>query len=332
MSNQRLSSWLGILILLLIILVLPLFVQNVYYLGTLVIIGIKTIVVVGLCLLMGYTGQVSLGHAAFFGLGAYLTGVLTSTYSLAPWLVIVLAALVTGMLAYLLGIPTLRLREHYLALATLGLGLIIYFIFNEMTGITGGPSGLTGIPYFKLGSFVFYSEKSMYYLVWAVTLLAIVLASNILQSRVGRAWRAIHSSEIAAESVGIDTARYKVRVFVLSAVYASIAGSLYAHYATFISPGTFGFQASVEFVLMAVMGGLASVWGPLAGVTAVVLLAEFLRNAFHGGSEYEIIIFGLILVVVMIFLPEGLTAGLRNIWERKKYLNNFSLNKLNKTI
>lgn len=309
----------------LFIFVLPFIITNNYYLSVLVIIGIHTTVVVGLCLLMGYAGQISLGHAAFYGLGAYVSGILTSTYGISPWVAIAVGAVCTGIIAYVIGIPIFRLKEHYLALATLGLGMIIHVIFVEEVELTGGPSGLSkGIPYLSLGNFVFNTDFRYYFLVWVVAMIAIILANNVVHSRIGRALRSIHGSEFAAQSLGVDTEKFKLQVFALSAVYASVAGSLYAHYITFISPNPFGMMTSIQFMVMAVVGGLSSIWGPIFGVTAITVLTEtlkaFLQQFFpQAGGEYEIVVFGIILVLIMIFLPEGLTSGLRNTYESWRY-------------
>jgi len=309
----------------LLIFALPFIITNNYYLSVLVIIGIHTTVVVGLCLLMGYAGQISLGHAAFYGLGAYVSGILTSTYEVSPWIAIFVGAVGTGILAYVMGIPIFRLKEHYLALATLGLGLIIHVIFVEEVELTGGPSGLSnGIPYLSFGNFMLNNDFRYYFLVWTVALIAIILANNVVHSRIGRALRSIHGSEFAAKSLGVDTVKFKLQVFALSAVYASVAGSLYAHYITFISPSPFGMMTSIQFLVMAVVGGLSSIWGPIFGVTAITVLTEGLKSFMYqffplAGGEYEIIVFGIILVIIMIFLPEGLTSGLANTYESWRY-------------
>ncbi len=308
-----------------IIFILPFLITNNYYLSVLVIIGIYTTIVVGLCLLMGYAGQISLGHAAFYGMGAYASGILTATCHISPWLAILAGAAGTGVVAYVIGIPIFRLKEHYLALATLGLGLIVHVVLMEEVGLTGGPSGLTEeIPYLSIGSLVLNTDFKYYFLVWVVALLAIILANNVVHSRIGRALRSIHGSEFAAQSLGVDTGRYKLQVFALSAVYASIAGSLYAHYITFISPSPFGLMTSIQFMVMAVVGGLSSIWGPILGVTAITVLAEGLKYIVprlipQAGGEYEIVVYGLILVIIMIFLPEGLTSSLVNLYERWRY-------------
>jgi len=299
---------------------LPLVNDSSYVLSTLIFIGIYSIVTISLCLLMGYAGQISLGHAAFYGMGAYGSAILTVKFGLNPWLALLAAAAFTALVAWAIGIPTLKLKEHYLALATLGFGVIVYIIFTQETEWTGGPSGLNGIPYLSVGNLTFNNDFNYYYLVWIVVLFTIYLATNIVNSRIGRALRAIHGSEIAAEAMGVNTAAYKVQIFVLSAVFASIAGSLYSHYITMINPSPFGFKMSIEFVLMAVVGGIASIWGPLVGVSVVIYLTQLLRDYIplivpSAGGEVEIVAFGLILAAIMIFMPEGLFRGLVDRWD-----------------
>ena len=275
-----------------------------YLLNVLVFVGINTMLAVALNLVLGYAGQISLGHAAFFGLGAYLSGVLTATYGLNPWLVMPLAALAVGGLAFLIGFPILKLKGHYLAMATLGFGIIVYIVFNETVDLTGGPSGLTGIPNLKIGSLVFDTDLRNYYLIWAFVLGVILLAQNLVNSRVGRALRAIHDSEVAARVMGVNVRLLKVQVFALSALISSLAGSLYAHTMTFLAPASFGFHFSVELLTMVVIGGLGSVYGSLLGAALLTLLPELLRTF----QDYDIIVYGLILILVTMFLPGGLAS------------------------
>lgn len=322
-NTKRWSRIYGPVLFGLAVFLLPLVMHNNYYLGTLITIGIYTIIVIGLCLLMGYAGQVSLGHAAFYGLGAYGSAIFTVKYGLAPWPAMLLALLLTCLVAYGIGRVAFRLREYYLALATLAFGIIIFIIFNEQVNVTGGPSGMGGIPYIGFLGYEIKTDRGYYYLVWSFVLVAILLAQNIVHSRIGRALRSIHGSEVAAESLGVRAFQYKLQIFVISAGFASVAGSLYAHYITFISPSVFGFKASIDFVLMAVIGGLASVWGPLFGVTAVILLGEFLRHFMPhiiagAGGEYEMIFFGLVLVLIVIFMPQGLICWLTDLFKNKK--------------
>lgn len=292
---------------------LPLLIKSNYLLGILIIIGLYAIIVIGLGILMGYAGQVSFGHAAFFGIGGYTVAVLTTACHWPSIAALIAALILPGLVAAIIGGPTLKLKELYLALATLAFGILVHILFNELKGITGGPSGLTGIPYFTVGGLVFDRDIKFYYLVWSAVLLVSLGVNNLIHSRVGRAMRAVRESEHASESVGIDTAALKLQAFVFSAVLAGLAGGLYAFYVTFISPSPFGFHTSVQFVLMAVVGGLGTFWGPLLGAGLVVALGEVLRWAAplvipDAGGEYQIIFFGAILMLVMIVKPGGLGA------------------------
>jgi branched-chain amino acid transport system permease protein len=277
-----------------------------------VFVGIHTMLAIGLNLLLGYAGQISLGHAGFFGMGAYLSGILTSTYGWNPWLAMPLAAFFVGGLAFLIGFPILKLKGHYLAMATLGLGIIIYIVFNETIDLTGGPSGLSGIPNLSIGAFTFDSDVKNYYLIWTVTLATILLTLNLVNSRIGRALRAVHDSEIAARVVGVNARLLKVQIFALSAVISSVAGSLYAHTMTFISPASFGFNFSIELLTMVVIGGLGSIYGSFLGAALLTLLPEFLRAA----QDYDIIIYGGLLIVMVMFMPGGLVRGIPDLFRR----------------
>ncbi len=301
----------------------PLVTASQYHLSVGIFIGIHAVVTIGLCLLMGYAGQISLGQAAFYGLGAYISGVLTTKFGVDPWLAMAAAMVLTGALAYAFGVPILKLRGHYLAMATLAFGIIVYLAFVELKDLTGGPSGLPGVPRLRVAGFVFDSDRKFFYLTWAVVIGVVLLSLNVVNSRVGRALRSIHGSEVAAETLGVNASRYKVKVFTLSAVYAGLAGSLYAHYLTFVSPPPFGFIASVEFVVMAAVGGLASVWGAPFGAAAVTLLAEVIRDLMprvlaYASGEHEVIAYGLLLILIMIFVPEGLTVGTLRLLRRAR--------------
>lgn len=305
----------AVLLILFFIILYPFLFPSSYHRGIMIIIGLKAIVAIGLCLLMGFAGQISLGHAAFFGLGAYVTAILSVRTGLPPFFAMILAAVVTALVAYVVGIPTLKLKGHYLALSTLGFGIIIYMLIMENYRLTGGPSGLTGIPNLNIFGFTFRSSLSYYVLVWTLLFIIVIITHNIIHSRIGRALRSLHGSELAAETLGVNTAAFKVQVFVLSAVYASLAGSIYAFYMNFLSPSTFNFFASVEFILIGVLGGIASIWGPLFGSGLLMFLREFLRTNIPllipgAGGEVEIVVYGFILVIIMIFMPEGLISGI----------------------
>lgn len=304
---------------LLVIALFPLIVTNNYHRMVLIFIAIYTILAVGLNLLMGYAGQVSLGHAAFFGIGAYTSAVMTTQTHLSPWLAIIVGIIISAIIALLVGIPCLRLKGHYLAMATMGFGWIVYIVIDNWESVTKGSSGVTNIPNLAIGSLVFSSDLSRFYLVWVIVILILLISANLIQSRVGRALRALHRSENAAAALGVNIAGYKVAIFVLSAAYASLAGSLYAHTVNYISPAPFGFIGSVEIVVMVVVGGMASIWGAVIGAGSITLLVEWLRGLGQVNprfQEFEIIVHGAILILVMIFMPGGLTCGIRDAFLR----------------
>jgi branched-chain amino acid transport system permease protein len=306
-------SYLAIAVLLVFLILLPFNWFLGQYTTLAIFIGIYTILTVGLCLLMGYTGQVSLGQAAFFGMGAYISAILSKTYGVDPWLAMLIAAVMTGVFAYIIGYPIFKLKGNYLAMATLGLGLIMWILFKQLSQFTGGPDGMSGIPYLSIGGFVFDSSFRRYFLVWFFCLAVLFISQNIVRSRVGRALRAIHGSEDAAESIGINVSQFKVKILVLSAVYASIAGSLFVHHLRFVSPQPFDFLASVVVVTMAVIGGLASIWGAIFGAATVRILSDEILLSF---GKWDIAIYGLLLVLIMIFMPEGLFVKLKEVFER----------------
>lgn len=304
----------SLLIYTLIIFAIPAILQNNYHLMVLNVAALNIVVVIGLNLLMGYAGQISLGHAAFYGLGAYLSAIFTTTYSFPPWTTLIMAMAITGLVAYAIGIPTLKLEGHYLVMATLGFNVIIYIVMIQLDAVTGGPSGFAGIPRLRIGAFAFDSDLKTFYLLWTVSIGVLILSLNLIHSRVGRAMAALSHNEIAARCSGIDTETYKVKIFVISAVLASLAGSLYAHYMTFISPGTFSFFYSIQVVTMVLVGGMGSLWGSAFGAILLTLLPEVL----HAAKEYNVLIYGLILMIVLIFFPQGLFPGIMEVFTKKK--------------
>ncbi len=308
------ERWLVLLGVGLAVAVLPAAVTSGYVLSALVFIALNALCALGLSLVMGFAGQVSLGQAAFYAVGAYVSGILTAQHGWNPWLAMAAAVAAAVLLAVAVGLPIFRLSGLLLAMATLGFGVIVYYVLVNWAGVTGGPSGLGGIPPLVVAGIVFATDARMLWLTWAILLLALGLCGNLIDSRIGRALRAIHGSEAATAALGVDVARVKLAVFALAAGLTALAGSLYAHYVTFINPSPFGFAYSVELVVMVVLGGVASLWGAVLGAAVLVLLVEGLRAALpalalaHGAAEYEIVVFGLLLMLVMIFLPGGLTA------------------------
>lgn len=295
----------GLLLLALVLAVLPLVLPNAFYVDVAIRIALNAIVVIALNLLMGYTGQISIGHAGFYGLGAYASAALTTHFNWPPLAALAAGAAATGLLAWLMARPILKLKGHTLAMATLGLGIIISIVINNEGQWTGGPDGMS-VPPFTLAGMTVAGETSWYVVSAVLLLLMTWLALNLIDSPVGRALQAIHGSEIAARVAGVDTTRFKVRVFVLSAVVASIAGSISAHYIGFITPGMAGFFHSIELVTMVVVGGMASVFGSIIGAALLTILPQLLQT-FEG---WEVVVFGVILMATMIFMPKGLVPSI----------------------
>jgi branched-chain amino acid transport system permease protein len=301
--------------LLVVLVAVPLILGDRYLVRIFSLVGINVIMVTGLSLLFGYAGQISLGHAAFFGLGAYTSGFLTRAG--VPWIVALVAGVATASLGgLLLALPSLRLKGHYLAMATLGFGEIALFFFTEAEPVTGGSDGLRGIPPAAIGRLVLDTPVEKYLLVWLSAGLVLVLAANLVRLRPGRALRAIHGSELGAQACGIDTVRIKTQVFVLSAGLAGLAGVLYAHYIGFVSPSTFGLALSLVLVTMVALGGMGSLAGAVTGTVLLTLLpyADAIVPGLSRGTieflqDWESDIYGLVLILVMLFMPHGL-AGL----------------------
>lgn len=276
-----------------------------HYIEVMVFAGIFCMVCLGLSLLMGYAGQISMAQAAFFGIGAYSSGILTAHFHWNPWLAMPVGALLAALIAWMVGIPALRLKGHYLAMATLGFGVIVHIIFDEEVEWTGGPSGMVDIPGLSIAGWKISSEVQWYYLVWAVTLLLLLFSFHILHSRVGRALRAIHEEEVAAEAMGVPTSRYKVQIFVFAAVTAAIAGSFYTHYVTFLCPSSFNLMWSIRFVLMVMVGGMQSLWGAVLGTILMTFIGNEWLQVF---ADFEVLVYGAILLLVALFLPQGLVS------------------------
>ncbi len=282
----------------------PFFVRNEYYLSVLVFMGIYAIAAMGLSMFMGYAGQISLGHAGFFAIGGYTSAILTKMHHWHPLAAMGVGCVLAIAAALVIGIPSLRLRGHYLAMATLGFGEIIHITANAALGLTEGPSGFSGVPGMSVAGFLFKSELSKYILVWGIAAAVLAFSLNVINSRVGRALRSIHGDETAANAMGVNVALYKVKAFVYAAVLASIAGSLYVHHMRFVSPSGFTLNKSILFLIMITSGGIGSLWGAVIGAAIFTLLPEFLKFF----QDYDILVYGAVLMFMMMFLPEGLTG------------------------
>jgi branched-chain amino acid transport system permease protein len=307
-----------------------------YYLTQMIMAAYYCVVVLGLCLLMGYAGQISLGHAGFFAIGGYTTAVITTAnfadraaefpiaallrlglavrttdlyggelVYLSPWIALAGAVLISLLVSYLVGMPVLRLKGHYLAMATLGFGTIIYRIVLG-TAVFGEADGISDVPGFSVLPGVRISGASQarvenYYFAWGLVLVLVLLFLNLVRSRVGRALRSIHGNEEAANAMGVDTARLKLRIFVISAVCAAVGGFFLTHYNGGIGPSEAGAMKSVRYVAVVAVGGMASLWGALVWGTLLSFLS--LRGVF---GTFDDAVFGAILVIVMLFAPNGI--------------------------
>lgn len=284
--------------------------------------GILAIATLGLVLLAGFAGQISIGQAAFYGIGAYSSAILTTRAGIPPVGGVVVGAVLCGLAAYLVGSFIFRVRGHYLALATLAFGLMLGNIARQLE-ITGGASGIVDIPQLALGPLIITGDLRYYYLVAAVLLIVIVLARNLVNSTFGRSLRALGDSEIAAASSGVDLARHKRVVFVVAAVFASVAGSLYAHWVTFVDYHTLDLLLSIQLLIMATVGGLRTVWGAPVGAFLVLTLSQgaqelLPRLSSNVGGEFEIAVFGFALILVLLFLPSGVAGGLLGLLKRRR--------------
>lgn len=307
-----------------------------YYLTQLTMSAYYSLVVVGLCLLMGYAGQISIGHAGFFAIGGYISAFLTThdltpfkesgvvtfllkagllwaredlyggqLLTVQPWAACISAVLFTVIVAYLIGGPVLKLKGHYLAMATLGFGTIVYRVVIGTTAL-GAADGLSEIPPFRILPFLEVSGEMSkrvqnYYIAWGLVVLAVILSLNLIHSRIGRALRSIHGAEDAANAMGVNTAKYKLNTFVLSAVFASVAGVFLTHYNGGIGPSEASILKSVRYVAIVAVGGMANLWGSLVMGT----LLNFLSLRGYLGT-YDDAVFGGILILIMLFVPQGL--------------------------
>src|ERR1700759_360497 len=271
-------------------------------------IGLSALVAMGLVLLTGVGGLTSFGQAAFCGFGAYTTAVLTPTYGLSPWLTLPLSLLVSGIFAVGLGLITVRLSGHYLPLGTIAWGLGLFYLFSKLEFL-GRNDGISAIPPLAIGSLKMISPGTIYFAIWACVILCALLTMNLLDSRSGRAIRALRRGHIAAEAFGVHTPRAKLLVFIYAAVLAGPSGWLYAHCVRAANPTPFGAQAGIEYLFIAVVGGAGYVWGGVLGAAIVVILKELLQSylplIFHGEGQLETIVFGILLVALLQLAPSG---------------------------
>jgi len=301
-----------ILALLLMALLLPLLVRNAYYLRVIILSGIFMVLASSLNIVIGFTGMFSLGHAAFYGLGAYTSALLATRLGWPIWVGMPLAGLVAGLFGMLIGVATLRLRAIFLAFTTLGFGEIVRIVAINWTDFTGGPMGIKGIPIPRFFGQTF-NQRGYYYLILALVVLTVLACSRLRVSRIGRAWASIREDETAAASMGIYVFRYKILAFTVACFIAGVAGSFYAHFARFISADSFGSVESFSIITMIALGGTGSIVGPVLGAGVLIVFPELFRFL----TNYRMVIYGLILVLVIVLKPGGI-VGVRGIFEKPK--------------
>ena len=315
------------LVLIAVIIAIPL-VAGSYVVGVMCFIAIFGGLAVGMGLLLGQAGMFSLAHPTWFGLGGYVSGILAIRGIAPPWLGSIIGAVFVGLISYTIGAPLLRLRGYYLACATFGLLLIVQISLAQLGSLTGGHEGLMGIPPFSIGGFVLETDVHYYYLSWALCLACLWFLYNLMGSRMGRAIKSFSDSEVAAKSMGINVPGYKLKVFILTAVMASLTGSVYTCYLRFAEPGIFGFPLQVQLMTMVIIGGGKTIYGPLLGGFVVMWLKELIHMYLgevlpRMSAQVDALFFGVLIIVILIFMPGGLSGWM----DRLLYLGRRTLGK-----
>jgi branched-chain amino acid transport system permease protein len=312
------------------IIVLPIILRSPYVTSMMVFVALYGVLAIGMGLLMGQAGLFSLTQPTWFGLGAYVAGTLAVKGVLTPWIGIIMGAAFVALISYFIGVSVLRLRGLYLACATFGILVIAQIAFVQLGDITGGHSGLLGIPTLSIGDFVFRTDLHYYFLSWALCIGCLWFSSNVINSRVGRAIKSSRDSEVASKSLGVNIPKYRLQIFVLTSVMAALAGGIFCFYLRLIAPSCFGFALLVELMLMIVIGGIGNLWGLLLGSFVITWLTEFV-NMYLGKllpimtGEVEAIFFGILVILVLIFLPRGLAGWVEQLFHLgKKGYEHFS--------
>jgi len=298
---------------LVVLFIIPLIIRDQYYQHLMILTGLAIIATVSLNLVLA-TGQLSIAQAAFVGIGAYCSTLLVLKIGLTFWLAFPIAGAAAGGVGVLIGLPTLKMRGVYFAIATFAFGELVRMVFTNWVSLFGGVGGILNIPApnpipFFGGALYFQTKGSFYYLVLLVMLITILVNYRLLHSRIGMAFQAIEEAEALAEQSGIPVMKYKLLAFLISSIFTGLAGSLYAHYSHYIAPGFFSFWESVHFIIMAVIGGVGTVGGPVIGAVFLTLLPE----VFRATKEYEMVIYAIALITVVLFLPKGLMGLLKRV-------------------
>ena len=286
---------------------------NNYFILVLCLIGIYVLVVTGLDILYGFSGQVSLGQAAFFGIGAYASAIATTEWGLSVWISMVFAIVVGALIGVLLAWPSVKLVHHFLALATIAFGEIVRLYFLNSKSITGGFEGIGNIPAPSIGGFEFDSYSRFYYLILVVVIAAMVIKLNLRNSTWGRKLLAVRENSTAAEAFGVPLRSTRTLAFAISAAYAAIGGALYAHLISYVSPGSFTFAQSTLFLTMVLIGGYGTVWGPFVGVATLTLLTEYGQRF----EQYQGVFFGLAIILIVAAMPRGIVGSIEEFYARR---------------
>ncbi len=289
-------------LLVVLVLAIPVLMPNNYYMGLANLSLIYIIVAIGLNFIYGYTGYISFAQAGFFGIGAYTSALLAVDGHMSFWVTLPLSGLIAAVVGIMLGIPALKLSGHYLAMCTIGFGIIVQMILQNWTAFTHGAQGIGGIPGISLGPLTIANPTQYYYFTLVFACLAALLSWTIENSNLGRSFKAVREDEIAASTSGINLTFTKVFSFALSALFAGLAGSLYAHMSSYISPDTFSFDQSIIFFTMVLVGGAGTVWGPIVGAVLLTFIPELLRFL----EEYYMALFGIGICLAMLFMPQGI--------------------------
>lgn len=284
--------------------VIPMFTRNEYFLGVGIFTSIHAMLVLSLSLTSGFAGLVSIGHAAFFGLGAYVTAILTTKLGLSPLAGLAAVVASSGIIAAFIGYPTVRLKGHYIAMGTLAMGAVFFALIKELDFLTGGVDGIINIPRISFFGSVVESDRTFYYVAWSICILCMVMGYHLVNSRTGRALRAIAGSEDGAESLGVNAHKYKLYIFILSVIFAAVAGWLYAHFITYVSPSSFSPHFSVIILAIAIISGIRTIAGAVIGGILLTILPEFLRAY----EDFETIIYGAIMMSAAMFFPDGIAV------------------------
>jgi branched-chain amino acid transport system permease protein len=309
-AKSRANYWISLVAIL--ALFLP-FAANNYQVHILNLVVLYIILAIGLNLTIGYCGQLNLAHVAFYAAGAYTTAILTTAYKLNFWTALPFAVLISVLLGILIGLPSLRVRSHYLAIATLGLSIAVNETINNLDTVTGGPVGITGIPKPSFFGILLDTEFSYYYLMLAIGLIMFLFARLIIKHSIGRSFRAVRDDYVAAQSLGINVAKQQILAFALSGLFAGIGGSLYAHMLAYVSPDTFSFNEMMFMLTIVVIGGLGNIYGSIAGAVILIISREWLLQF----ANWQQVLYGAMIVALVVFMPGGLVS-IKGLFQKRK--------------